>query len=108
VRSFCEHIRLRCENGRRRRRGNQRTGNGTLRYRRPIRAEQVVFVAAGSRALVVRRMIVTMTRRRAACRVGRITACDSARGRALPSTKKQRHDQQCRELVMRSHSLSRS
>jgi hypothetical protein len=108
VRSFCEHIRLRCENGRRRRRGNERTGNGILRYRRPVRAEQVVFVAAGSGVLVARRMTVTMTWGHAAGRVGRITAFESARGRALSRAKKQRHDQQCRELIMRPHALSRS
>ena len=82
MRSFCDNIRLRFENGQRRRRSNQGIGHRILRYRRCVRAEKLEFVAAGSLALVSWRLAVMMTRghiagRHVTCGIGRITYRES-------------------------------
>jgi hypothetical protein len=113
VRDSRDEIRLRFEKGGRRRSGNQGIGDRIVRHQRRVWNEQLEFVSAGSRTLVVRRLAVMMTRlqiigRHAARSIGRITACESARGRAFRSAKSKRHDKQYRELIGRPDHLSRS
>jgi len=108
VRSSCDEIRLRFENGRRWLGGDEVVRDGTLGYRRRFWAKKLVFMATGRWALVVRRLTVTMTRGHVVCGIGRLAACESTRGRAFPSAKNQRHNQQRGELMRLPHLLCRS